>query len=369
MGKVNRKHFDDNNSQKKRKTLTFNQKKELCEKHRDQNLSGVQLAKEYEISDSAVSDILKKSEYWLSIDSTLQNANRFREKTCNYPQIEEALSIWIDQQISRDLTLSGPIIQEKAKEFAILFNIDNFLAGEAGNAPVSEIPQMRAELQAILQEYEPRDIWNCDETALFWRLLPSKTIAHSPVIGKKRPKERAYDLYDEDQNPPPIDILDSINLIAEAWKMVTKKTIINSWDKAGILPDDESNTSDDDDSEIEDDSEDLQLLINRLPITDLLNMEEYINIDDEIITEEELTSEEIVNIVRGQSAVEEHVEEEDETVAASGALNSIEKLIRYVRQNDLGIDNSDMQNLLKLKKKIISDSKKKLKQGRIDDFF
>ncbi|CAB5315083.1 unnamed protein product [Rhizophagus irregularis] len=389
MGKVNRKHFDDNNSQKKRKTLTFNQKKELCEKHHDQNLSGVQLAKEYEISDSAVSDILKKSEYWLSIDSTLQNANRFREKTCNYPQIEEALSIWIDQQISRDLTLSGPIIQEKAKEFAILFNIDNFLAsggwlsnfkrrnnlhtfkirGEAGSAPVSEIPQMRAELQAILQEYEPRDIWNCDETALFWRLLPSKTIAHSSVIGKKCPKERAYDLYDEDQNPPPIDILDSINLIAEAWKMVTKKTIINSWDKAGILPNDESNTSDDDDSEIEDDSEDLQLLINRLPITDPLNMEEYINIDDEIITEEELTSEEIVNIVRGQSAVEKHVEEEDETVAASGALNSIEKLIRYVRQNDLGIDNSDMQNLLKLKKKIISDSKKKLKQGRIDDFF
>ncbi|CAB5359608.1 unnamed protein product [Rhizophagus irregularis] len=379
MGKVNRKHFDDNNSQKKRKTLTFNQKKELCEKHRDQNLSGVQLAKEYEISDSAVSNILKKSEYWLSIDSTLRNANRFCEKTCNYPQIEEALSIWIDQQISRDLTLSGPIIQEKAKEFAILFNIDNFLAsggwlsnfkrrnnlhtfkirGEARSAPVSEIPQMRAELQAILQEYELRDIWNCDETALFWRLLPSKTIAHSP----------AYDLYDEDQNPPPIDILDSINLIAEAWKMVTKKTIINSWDKAGILPDDESNTSDDDDSEIEDDSEDLQLLINRLPITDPLNIEEYINIDDEIITEEELTSEEIVNIVRGQSAVEEHVEEEDETVTASGALNSIEKLIRYVRQNDLGIDNSDMQNLLKLKKKIISDSKKKLKQGRIDDFF
>jgi hypothetical protein len=87
---------------------------------------------------------------------------------------------------------------------------------------------------------------------------------------------QAYDLYDEDQNPPPIDILDSINLIAEAWKMVTKKTIINSWAKAGILPNDESNTSDDDDSEIEDDSEDLQLLINRLPITDPLNIEDIL---------------------------------------------------------------------------------------------
>ena len=119
------------------------------------------------------------------------------------------MSIWMDQQISRNLTISGPILQGKAKEFAILFNIDNFsasggwlsnfkhrnnlqtfkISGEAGSAPINEIPQMRAELKEILQEYELRDIWNCDKTVLFLRLLPCKTIAHSPVLGKKRPKE------------------------------------------------------------------------------------------------------------------------------------------------------------------------------------
>jgi hypothetical protein len=73
-------------------------------------------------------------------------------------------------------------------------------------------------------------------------------------------------------------------------------------------------------------------------INSCLSMEEYINNDDEIITEEELTSEEIVNMVRG-SAMEEHIkEEEDETIITSDALNSTEKLIRYVQQNDLGID-------------------------------
>ena len=43
MGKVNRKDLDnDNNSQKKkRKFLTFAQKKELCEKHRDLKRNGV----------------------------------------------------------------------------------------------------------------------------------------------------------------------------------------------------------------------------------------------------------------------------------------------------------------------------------------
>jgi uncharacterized protein (UPF0210 family) len=100
-------------------------------------------------------------------------------------------------------------------------------------------------------------------------------------------------------------------------------------------------------------------------------MKEYINIDNELIIEEKLTSEEIVNIVRGQNAAEEHMEEkDDETIITSNnALNSIKKLIKYIWQNDLSIDNSDMQNLFKLKKKIISDSKKKQKQGRIDDFF
>ena len=53
----------------------------------------------------------------------------------------------------------------------------------------------------------------------------------------------------------------------------------------------------------------------------------------------------------------------------NGALNSIEKLIKYVQQNDLNINNLDMQSLLNLKKKIISDNRKRQRQSRLDDFF
>ena len=61
--------------------------------------------------------------------------------------------------------------------------------------------------------------------------------------------------------------------------------------------------------------------------------------------------------------------EEDEIIISSDALNSIEKLIKYVQQNDLNINNLEMQNLVNLKKKIVSDGKKKQRQGRIDNFF
>ncbi|CAB5368316.1 unnamed protein product [Rhizophagus irregularis] len=121
-----RENKDTNN--KKKKSLTLAQKKELCEKQKDQKLSGVQLAAQYGISTSTVSDILKRSEHWLSIDTTLPNANNFREKSSVYPQLEEVMSIWVDQQISRNLTINGPIIQQKAVECANLLDITNFSA-------------------------------------------------------------------------------------------------------------------------------------------------------------------------------------------------------------------------------------------------
>ena len=100
----------DKNTNKKYKSLILAQKKELCEKKRNQKLSNAQLAAHYKISISTVYDIIKKSEHWLSIDINPTNINNFHEKSSNYPQLEEVMIIWIDQQISRNLTISGPII-------------------------------------------------------------------------------------------------------------------------------------------------------------------------------------------------------------------------------------------------------------------
>jgi len=516
----------DKNTNKKYKSLTLAQKKELCEKKRDQKLNNAQLAAHYKISISTVYDITKKSEHWLSIDINPTNINNFREKSSNYPQLEEVMIIWVDQQISRNLTISGPIIQQKAKECANLLDINNFsasagwlanfksrnnlhafkISGEAGSAPIDELPQMKVELQEVLQGYELKDIWNYDETALFWRLEPCKTIAHTPVLGKKRSKERVsilvtcnasgdeklplvyihkyetpraligiekrslpvwyywnskawmqrsifkhylerlnskmvrenrhiillmdnarchksdninnlsnvkihflppnttsylqpldqgiiyslkaqyckllcqnriqiYDLYEEgDSIPPPVNIFDSINLIANAWKNVTKKTILNSWAKTEILPDnmrDSEYFSDSSDTIDEENiDEELQLLINELALTEPLNVNEYINIDDKLSTEEELSLQEIVNVIQGQN--EKEIEEEDEVneiITTTDALNSIEKIINYIQQKNLGVNSLEMKNLIKLKKQIIYHNINEKKQSHLNEFF
>ncbi|CAH1769391.1 11331_t:CDS:2, partial [Entrophospora sp. SA101] len=68
---TNRPGENLNQSPKKRKILTKIQKRELCEKKRDNpNIKGIDLAQEYGISVQSVSDILRQSSQWLNYDES-----------------------------------------------------------------------------------------------------------------------------------------------------------------------------------------------------------------------------------------------------------------------------------------------------------
>lgn len=49
---------------------------------------------------------------------------------------------------------------------------------------------MRENLRQILKEYSPEDIFNCDETGLFWKMKPCRTISNEQISGKKQSKDR-----------------------------------------------------------------------------------------------------------------------------------------------------------------------------------
>ena len=201
---------------RKRKSLTAAQKKEIClKKISTPSLKQKDIAKEYDVSEGMVSDILKEKDRWITIDNDSYQASLKREKKVQFPIIEEALTVWIDKALQAGLVLTESILATKALDFALLCKeekfkashgwLDNFkkrhnlkqynIHGEAGSAPIQDLASMREKLHQTLRDYDPKDIFNCDETGLFWKMKPSRTISNGPVAGTKQSKDRVTVLF------------------------------------------------------------------------------------------------------------------------------------------------------------------------------
>jgi len=77
---------------RKRVILSAAQKRELCEtKEKNPNLSNVNLAQQYRVGKSTITDILKEKERWLAITESQGNVKKFRGS--KWPQLENALSL------------------------------------------------------------------------------------------------------------------------------------------------------------------------------------------------------------------------------------------------------------------------------------
>jgi hypothetical protein len=200
------------NNHSKRRSITASQKKRLCEKKVNSLLStkNYVLAKEFGISTAQVSQILHNKEKWLSIVEDSFEAKAKRQRSPRYPSIEEALALWLEHATGDSQVVTGAILQKKALDFALLLGESSFtgssgwldkfkkrisakqhaIRGEANSAPLERLPEMREELRDIIKDYELADTYNCDETGLYWKMLPSKTISTQHVIGTKKSKDR-----------------------------------------------------------------------------------------------------------------------------------------------------------------------------------
>ncbi|XP_070385946.1 tigger transposable element-derived protein 4-like [Dermacentor albipictus] len=67
------------------------------------------------------------------------------------------------------------------------------MCGESGAVDRTLVANYRSEtLESLLSQFSPDDVFNCDETALFYKMLPDKTLSVSgdPCHGGKHSKER-----------------------------------------------------------------------------------------------------------------------------------------------------------------------------------
>ncbi|CAF0801582.1 unnamed protein product [Brachionus calyciflorus] len=127
-----------------------------------------------------------------------------------YPELEDVLFIWFHEKREHGAIISDEILIEKAKYFGTMLNISNFkysdgwinkfkkrynissykLHGEAGSVDQNEINSERLKLQNELKEFNLDDIYNLDETALFFKMEPNKTLSDKKESDKKIDKTR-----------------------------------------------------------------------------------------------------------------------------------------------------------------------------------
>ena len=116
----------------------------------------------------------------------------------------------VQHHAGKKAIISDAILLEKGKEFASRLQCDDFMAssgwlsrfkarhgislkvlhGEAASVNSSSVSSSRSELQAITAGYAQEDIYNMDETGLFYRMPPSKTLAQGSRQGTKQYKDR-----------------------------------------------------------------------------------------------------------------------------------------------------------------------------------
>ncbi|CAG8774219.1 17439_t:CDS:1, partial [Cetraspora pellucida] len=165
---------------------------------------------------------------------------------------------------------------------------------------------------------------------------------------------------------PDITLYDAINFAAQTWKNVTAGTIIRSWDRASILfsiifmPEEtrldvllskktELNVFMLGETELE---EEIIDLIQHLPIDNPIDAYEYINIDNYINIKEDLSIDNIIDIINRQNESESEKEQNEEMIKIGDAIVGLNKVIKYIQQNDLEITLSLMKDLYSLKKYI-----------------
>ncbi|GES86601.1 tigger transposable element-derived protein 6-like [Rhizophagus clarus] len=205
-----------------RTAISENIKQQICvyaTKSKNKNKTQQQVADYFNqqnpglhIDRSTISKILGKKSKWHALVSTSASKKTFRHREVKYPQVEKALGLWVENANANNLPVSEMMIKEKAFYFAqefsipredILFSngwIEKFkkrnnihcyrLHSEANSVPLETLFEERRKLQTILQDYILDNIFNGDETGLFFRMAPNQTLASALTPGTKLDKTR-----------------------------------------------------------------------------------------------------------------------------------------------------------------------------------
>lgn len=160
------------------------------------------LAAEFNVGTSTISD-WKKNRVKLEQQARSLTAPELKKiktiKSSYYEDLDEVLFIWFCQQRNLGMPISGPMIQSKAQEFFkkmygedAKFSASNgwlqgfknrhgirqlSIAGEKLSADLESAQNYISKFAELVSGYSPQQIFNADETGLWFKSLPEKSLA------------------------------------------------------------------------------------------------------------------------------------------------------------------------------------------------
>jgi hypothetical protein len=174
----------------------------------------------HQLNQSSISKILSSKYEYLDMKDPKKDKKELestkRSSDGDWPELEAALFEWHQGMLKSKAVITGDILKEKASKlwqalpqyegveepkwsngwlgrFKGRFKIKEYVQhGEAASAEVNlpERIQQMEDLQTLTTEYEPRNVLNMDETSLFWKQSPNRTLAMEAQSGGKKAKDR-----------------------------------------------------------------------------------------------------------------------------------------------------------------------------------
>lgn len=164
------------------------------------------------VSRSSISKLLKRKAKYQYGDDSKHSASVKRARKPKFQELEKALSAWF-WKTEKAAVISDDLVIQKAKEFAAdpRLRVDAgmkfsqgwlekfkkrhgirgfYLHGEGGAVDESIVEEARKISKTLLSEYSLSDIYNMDETGLFYRMSPRRALATELRKGRKKQKER-----------------------------------------------------------------------------------------------------------------------------------------------------------------------------------
>lgn len=204
--------------QRKCKSLTLERKVALIKEVEKGGRTKTSIAKEFGIPLSTLSTVLKNKE---KVQDGFEQAFSSKRKRCRdskFPDVEAALLLWLQNARAASLPVSGPILMEKADALALQMGYTDFkcskgwferfkkrnnvaskpMHGESGAVDGTAVENWRNHRLAELRSaYPDHDIFNLDEAALFYKMLPNRTFTSrgEACAGAKQRKDRITILF------------------------------------------------------------------------------------------------------------------------------------------------------------------------------